>query len=686
MSYKPFLIANQRTGLELDLEPWLLPGDGYAQIDNAYLYQGVLTKRQGYTEFGRMVHNVDDELLATGDGSHKTYAGTLAHYPIRAGDLEIETVAEIFSDNGQGVLTGSLGGTGTITYTSGVYSVTFKNNVGNNVKVYAEYNYYPGLPVMGLFNYITQAGSEQLIAFNTKRANVYSAVTGLFTDITGTDTWTGGATDYFWAHNWQNKMFIINGIDQVKYYNGTTILPLAIDTTEVAYTSEVLGTGTGLVKTYTGVLAHPPLKLLTLVITDGTESFTDNGDGTMTGSLGGTGTISNYSTGAYSVTFNANVGNGINVYASYTQGGVNYVTGGVYLTDYKNRLVLFRPIESGIQMNQRIRWSSVGTYDTWPAANWLDADGAAWLDMGAFLQDYLVGFFERGVSILNYTGDSRLPFIWQQIAANEGTIAAFSVTEFEDEVLFMSVTRISSTNGQQIQYIDNKIPSLILSMKYSMIRQSYAVLDEPLRQWWLAYPSINADTGLDQIIIYNMDDGAWSRYDLPINVFGYFEKTSDLIWRDCTFNWEDAGFKWNDRNLQGGYPVVLGGTIDGYVYSLDTGVSDNGTDIDMTVKSARMNPFVKTGTKARLGWLQLLVDTNLADTMTINLYSDHNTIPYKTYTVALTDGKGQEKSWLNIPSGVAAQFHQVEMIHSGSAGGVAIHAMVPYFQEGGPVR
>jgi len=38
--------------------------------------------------------------------------------------------------------------------------------------------------------------------------------------------------------------------------------------------------------------------------TDGVETFTDNNDGTLTGSAGGTGTI-NYSTGAYSITFNA---------------------------------------------------------------------------------------------------------------------------------------------------------------------------------------------------------------------------------------------------------------------------------------------------------------------------------------------------------------------------------------------
>jgi hypothetical protein len=221
-------------------------------------------------------------------------------------------------------------------------------------------------------------------------------------------------------------------------------------------------------------------------------------------------------------------------------------------------------------------------------------------------------------------------------------------------------------------------------MKQSLIRQGYTVLDEPLRQWWLAYPTLAATSGNDQIAVYNMDDGAWSLYNLAMNTFGYFDQTKDLTWADCTFNWEDAGFKWGDRSLQGGYPVVLGGTVDGNVYAIDSGVSDAGSTINMAIKSARMNPFVKNGVKARLGWVKFMVDTNSAITLTINFYANHSDTPYMTYDMTLNDGRGQEKSWLSLPVGVSAQFHQIEMLHDGPTG-IGIHAMIPYFQEGGPV-
>lgn len=72
-------------------------------------------------------------------------------------------------------------------------------------------------------------------------------------------------------------------------------------------TGEALG-GPGS-QTYSGTLAFKAggakrNAFAVVISAAGGESFTDNNDGTMTGSSGGTGTV-NYTTGAYSVTFNA---------------------------------------------------------------------------------------------------------------------------------------------------------------------------------------------------------------------------------------------------------------------------------------------------------------------------------------------------------------------------------------------
>lgn len=72
-------------------------------------------------------------------------------------------------------------------------------------------------------------------------------------------------------------------------------------------TAEVVGSGTGAQTTFTGTLAFKAAgsrrNCFSVTFTDSTETFYDNGDGTLTGNLGGSGTI-NYISGVYSITFN----------------------------------------------------------------------------------------------------------------------------------------------------------------------------------------------------------------------------------------------------------------------------------------------------------------------------------------------------------------------------------------------
>jgi hypothetical protein len=87
---------------------------------------------------------------------------------------------------------------------------------------------------------------------------------------------------------------------------------------------EAAGTGNGATKIFSGSLLQLPVRPynsttgVSVVITDGTEVFTDDGSGLLVGDDGGTGTI-NYSTGAFRVTFNTAPTNGDAIVASYYQ-------------------------------------------------------------------------------------------------------------------------------------------------------------------------------------------------------------------------------------------------------------------------------------------------------------------------------------------------------------------------------
>jgi hypothetical protein len=46
--YQPYLIAKFATGLDREVEPWMLPDEAQQDLFDGFAYRGVLSKRFGY--------------------------------------------------------------------------------------------------------------------------------------------------------------------------------------------------------------------------------------------------------------------------------------------------------------------------------------------------------------------------------------------------------------------------------------------------------------------------------------------------------------------------------------------------------------------------------------------------------------------------------------------------------------
>ena len=88
MSYQPFLIANYATGLDRELQPWLLPNDAFVDLFDGFVYRGVTSKRDGYSGFAnglkstytesRMVHTLGPvNMTGVIDGINQTFTASL---------------------------------------------------------------------------------------------------------------------------------------------------------------------------------------------------------------------------------------------------------------------------------------------------------------------------------------------------------------------------------------------------------------------------------------------------------------------------------------------------------------------------------------------------------------------------------------------------------------------------------
>ena len=74
--------------------------------------------------------------FGTGNGIVTTFTGSISgSRRVLPESVSIGDATETFLDNGAGILTGSLGGTGTIVYSSGAVSVTFANPPANGIPI-----------------------------------------------------------------------------------------------------------------------------------------------------------------------------------------------------------------------------------------------------------------------------------------------------------------------------------------------------------------------------------------------------------------------------------------------------------------------------------------------------------------------------------------------------------------------
>jgi hypothetical protein len=283
MPYKPYPIYDFQTGKVTAREPWLLLKDAFETLRDCYLFRGVLEKRRGFSIFGK--YGGEDEILATGDGSTKAYTGngnfaaTAYHNsgaPKAQDDCADDDTGD-WADDGANI---------SLAFDTTHYEIT------------------------------TDAANQKCWLANLAfTQNNYYRITVSITN------GTASAVDF--------DLYFDDGAAQYSYKRSTTAT--ATVHTVVVKAASTTATGKAGIRIITDMSADNveitdfscyEVELIgavtegTFVVTDGTETFTDNEDGTLTGDAGGSGTIT-YATGEYEVTFNANVSDAQDVTITY---------------------------------------------------------------------------------------------------------------------------------------------------------------------------------------------------------------------------------------------------------------------------------------------------------------------------------------------------------------------------------
>lgn len=160
-------------------------------------------------------------------------AGTVAlanFLGITPGTLQLSDGTNTYTDaNKDGTVQGVPGGSGTINYATGAITIT--GGVAN-AKLIGKFSYYPGIPVMGLEDYIPVGASTQyplLLSFDTTYAYQINnaASPPFFYDVSyykGTNNpvkWDGQDYQQFWSTNYSNAFWATNNVPGLNIVQGT---------------------------------------------------------------------------------------------------------------------------------------------------------------------------------------------------------------------------------------------------------------------------------------------------------------------------------------------------------------------------------------------------------------------------------------------------------------------------------
>ncbi len=188
MSYEPFPIFAFESGLDTDVQPWILPKDAFQDIVNGYIQHGVLCKRNGMQTFGWFVNS-------------PTY--TIVGITNVAGVAVVELNTVVGLNNGDRFIIRTATGMTQINNTT--YQV--QNITGNTFQVYDIYGQVvdatlwgayagggvffivPALPIMGIKTFLNNANRKAQIIFNTKRAAFYDTSINAYSPIDTDDIW-----------------------------------------------------------------------------------------------------------------------------------------------------------------------------------------------------------------------------------------------------------------------------------------------------------------------------------------------------------------------------------------------------------------------------------------------------------------------------------------------------------------
>jgi len=455
-------IGNFTKGKNTSREPFVIDNDSFPHLFNAYVWRGRVLRKRGTRFLGQLRRQIKSVavpanpwesgplVLVAGAGNLITGFSLESTSSIAPGSITVVVGANTYTEPAtpDGTLVGAPGGSGTINYATGAISIV----AGGAGPLTGTFSYFPGLPVMGLRDYVTNAVNANfqstqyplLLAFDTtysyqtnqsgSTGSFYS--TSFYKNTNNPITWSGQDYQQFWTTNCQGALWATNNkpgfhfqaISTITVGATTTIVtaaPHGLITGDYVWFNEVTGADAALLNLQTAVITKTGASSFTVPINTVGKVINNSGIFQMlTSSLSGEEGIRWYDgdptngTGIPTVTGKGWVNfapplTALTVSINDKDVGKYYLVGALAIVPFKDRLLFFSPyIETSggsgtrILLKDTVIWSWNGTpYYTTLTPTGETSDARAYYVDQTGLGGYLSAGIEQPIATVSSNED-----------------------------------------------------------------------------------------------------------------------------------------------------------------------------------------------------------------------------------------------------------------------------------------
>lgn len=604
--YAPFLIGNQRTGVDLGIDPWLTPADAYLEITDAYQFRGVVTKRDGYSWFTSMPYAIEGSggheyqniasitntinALVTTYGNHGLVVGQLIQITDATGSAASQVNGIRWSVQSVPSTT-----TFTLNNTTAFAPDTIDNDSGTLSALPYAVGINPGNPIMAIAYYLDSSNLSHMIVLDTRRAAIYDAIQGALKPIGYLDQFSGNQKNLFWWENYRSVIYFTNNVDTIFYWNDTQQavgLTIFTPNISVASTSYIVNKCL-MIKAANGRLC--------LYNTNETDSSGTN----------------NFFTRI-----------------RWCQANVSPITGGSPPT----------PPDLG---------STYWFQDT-PGKggkNFDITDSLYIISQGQIqTNNLLISQNQQFASIYEQrpTSDPVNAYVFVRIAVSRSVDSTFGTIVLDREIQMMGNTGLIMSEGNSFGRFDEKIPDFTIDvMSQNNFQTAFGIRNDPQWQTWTAFCSTESDQVNDQVLVYNYQDRSFQIFRISMACFGLIpDPAPDPTWLSFgNQTWEDFNQETWESLPQKNSTLLLGGDYSGNVWQMNQGGADaayniaynnvvpsgyisDGLPITMELMSRQWFPYGNLGVASQFGYVDFLIDGDPTTVVVIEFFVDNQNAPY----------------------------------------------------------